>query len=222
METIVNWLSLDNSMVSIMGYTMSYIEFVGTLFGLISVWLATKANIHTWTTGFINIAAFFIIYLQIQLYSDMLLQVFFFWASALGLYQWVYKKKNNDTKHITYMTHGGWVLSILSMALLTIVWGALMSRIHILLPEYFSKPAAFPYGDAFTTVLSVYATFLMAWKRVECWILWVLVDVVCVVLYFNRGVYFITIEYLIFLVMAIFGLIRWIKEEKNEKRISLG
>ncbi len=222
MEIILSWLSLDKSMVEIMGYSLSYIEFIGTLTGLISVWLATRANIHTWTTGFVNITAFFIIYKQIEMYSDMLLQVFFFGASVLGLYQWLFKKKNDETKHITYMTNRSRILCAVSMVALTIGWGALMSRIHILLPQYFSEPAAYPYGDAFTTVLSIYATFLMAWKRVECWILWVMVDVVCVVLYFNRGVYFITIEYLIFLVMATMGLIEWIKEVNNEKRPGTG
>ncbi len=222
MEFILKWISLDNSLVDIMGYSLSYIEFVGTLTGLISVWLATKANIHTWTTGFVNIAAFFVIYLQIQLYSDMFLQVFFFGASVLGLYQWLVKKKNNESKHITYMKSKSRWLSVISMVVITLGWGALMSKIHILLPEYFEKPAAFPYGDAFTTVLSIYATFLMAWKKVECWILWILVDVVCVVLYYNKGVYFITIEYVIFLVLAIIGLIEWKKEDGigNKKLIA--
>ena len=69
---------INNIAYEIIGYQISYVELIGTLFGLISVYLATKTNILTWATGIINELFLFILFFQVQLYADMFLQVFFF------------------------------------------------------------------------------------------------------------------------------------------------
>jgi nicotinamide mononucleotide transporter len=222
MEFIVQLLDINSRMFELAGYTCSYIEFAGTLFGLWSVYLATQANWHTWTTGFVNIAAFFIIYYQVHLYSDMLLQVFFFVMSVFGIFQWTKKKSGRVDLQISLISaKSRWGLSALAVvSMLALGW--FMAHIHSFAFLPISEPAAFPYADSFTTVCSILATFLMAKKRVECWLLWILVDVVSVVLYFQKGINFIAVEYLIFLVMASMGLLEWINLLKNEERIGTG
>lgn len=222
MEFIAYLLDINTKMFELAGYTCSYIEFVGTIFGLGSVWLATKANIHTWTTGFINILIFFMIYYQVQLYSDMLLQVFFFVVSVHGILQWSKKKGGHADRRISVLsTKNRWVLSALAVVLI-LTLGFIMSNIQAISGGLFTEPAAFPYADSFTTVLSIYATYFMVFKKVECWILWILVDVLCIVLYVQKGIYFVAAEYLVFLVMASMGLLEWIKLLKNEERIGTG
>lgn len=218
MEFLKYILSINSSMINIFDYQISYIEFTGTCFGLISVWLATKANIHTWTIGIADVIAFFIIYYQVQLYSDMFLQVFFLGSSILGIFQWLRKNAENKNMKVSAMNTKKSTALIISILFTTILLGYTISRIHILLPELFNKPAAFPYADAFTTVLSIYATFLMAYKRVECWYLWILVDLICIFLYVKKGILFISLEYCIFLIMATWGLIQWQKSIKYAKR----
>ncbi|KXX71075.1 nicotinamide riboside transporter PnuC [Flammeovirga sp. SJP92] len=222
MEFLSSIIDINSTFFEVLGYPMSYIEFFGTLSGLISVWLATKANIHTWTIGIINVIAFFLIYYQIQLYSDMFLQVFFFGTSVLGIWQWLKKKPVENDKKIRLLHQRDQILLSVLMIVTTLILGYMVSQIHLYLPKYFTAPASYPYADAFTTVLSIFATFLMAYKRVECWVLWILVDVVCIVLYFQKGVMFISLEYFIFLFMAINGLIQWSKSIQNEKRVSIG
>ncbi len=215
MENIRDLFDISIPVFRVFGYPMSLVELTGTSFGLISVWLATKANIHTWTTGLINIVLFFIIYYQVQLYSDMFLQVFFFGATFLGLWQWMHKKPEQDDKKITMLSSGERILYGLVMALGTVFLGKLISGIHIYLPGLFPRAATYPFADAFTTVLSITATFFMAYKKVECWILWILVDVVSIYLYFQKEILFISMEYIVFLILASYGLVEWKKAYRH-------
>jgi len=221
MEFLNSLIDINYTFFKVFGYQMSFIEFFGTITGLISVWLATKTNIHTWTIGILNVIAFYIIYYQIQLYSDMFLQIFFFGTSVLGILQWLKKKPVNNDKKVSILKPKSQITISLSIVILTIILGYLIARIHIYFPEYFHNPASFPYPDALTTVLSIFATFLMAYKRIECWILWILVDIISIILYFQKGVLFISLEYIVFLLMATSGLFQWLKSIRYAQRISL-
>jgi nicotinamide mononucleotide transporter len=94
----------------------------------------------------------------------------------------------------------------------TMMCGFLFSHIHTILPLYFKVQAAYPFTDSFVMMASIVATILLAKKRIENWYLWIGVDVVCVVLYFKKGVYFLSFEYFIFLSMASYGLYHWKKQ----------
>lgn len=216
MEDIKTLLDIHTILFELFEYPMSYVELFGTIFGLLSVWLATKANIHTWTTGLVNVVLFFIIYYQVQLYSDMFLQVFFFAMSIFGLWQWMNKKPVNNDKKISLLNNRQRILYSITILTGTIVLGGFISEIHVFFPSLFSQPASYPYADAFTTVLSIAATFLMAYKKTECWILWIMVDVVSTYLYVQKRISFIALEYLIFLVLATYGLVEWLKAKKHD------
>jgi nicotinamide mononucleotide transporter len=95
--------------------------------------------------------------------------------------------------------------------------GALMSRIHLLLPALFAEAASFPYLDSFTTIMSFTAMWLMAQKKIESWYYWILVNIIGIGLYYAKDVKFISLLYAIFLLMAINGLISWIKTTKTSK-----
>jgi len=221
MEILSSIFDINYTFFKVFDYQMSFIEFFGTITGLISVWLATRANIHTWTIGILNVIAFFIIYYQIQLYSDMFLQIFFFGTSVLGIWQWLQKKPVNSDKRISSLKLKSQILIVCSILILTAFLGYAVARIHIYFPDYFNNPASFPYPDALTTILSIFATFLMAYKKIECWVLWILVDIISIFLYFQKGVLFISLEYVVFLIMAIIGLFQWLKSIRYAQRISL-
>lgn len=222
METLKLLWSIEYTLFEIFSYKMSLMECLGTTLGLISVGLAAKANIHTWTIGIFNIIAFFLIYYQIQLYSDMFLQVFFLIMSVVGIWQWIKKRPTKQDKKINTINKKRLPLLLVSATILTLLLGYLMSNIHIYLYEYFNQPASFPYADAFTTILSIYATFLMAYKKIECWVLWILVDIVSIILYAQKGMLFISAEYFIFLIMAFGGFFQWLKSIRYAERISFG
>ena len=159
MEILGSLLDINYSLFEVFGYQMSFIELFGTLTGLTSVWLAAKANVHTWTIGIFNVIAFFIIYYQIQLYSDMFLQVFFLGMSILGIWQWLKKKPANKDKKVSALKPKFRIILSVSIIGITLILGYIIARIHLYFPDYFNKPASYPYPDALTTVLSIFATF---------------------------------------------------------------
>jgi len=211
---------IENIVGTILGYPLSYVELIGTISGLLSVWFATKQNIWTWPIGLINVIFFFAIFYQVQLYSDMLLQIFFFVASIYGWIIW--NKEIKADEPVALLSIRSRIKFALLMAIMTIGLGLLISQIHLLLPDIFSNPAAFPFADAFTTVASIMATIFMAKRYLESWILWILVDIVSIIIYSLKQILFVSFEYGIFLILATLGFILWNNTLKNEKRFSIG
>ena len=84
----MHFFDIHNSLVDVWGYSLSYVECIGTVFGLISVYFATRANILTWGTGIVNEVCLFVLFFQVQLYADMFLQVYFFGVTLYGWKQW--------------------------------------------------------------------------------------------------------------------------------------
>jgi nicotinamide mononucleotide transporter len=211
----MGWIDITNTFITVYGYPLSYVEFVGTFTGLISVWFAARSNIWTWPIGLINVVCFFLIFFQVQLYADMFLQIYFFITSIYGWIIWYNKKGEGNIEWLNNKTRVTMLAIIISS---TIVLGLVVKNIHLLLPSVFSKQASYPFPDAFVATLSIVATILLAKKKTENWILWIIADVISVGLYAKKSVMFITIEYVIFLCLASVGLITWGKIMQNENR----
>jgi nicotinamide mononucleotide transporter len=206
-------LDINQIAFNIIGYPLSYVELIGTFFGLICVWLAAKDNIFTWPTGVINIVCFFSIFYQIGLYSDMFLQIYFLGVAIYGWFNW----RNEHRSHVPLSNlkpEKRILLTILTIALSLIV-GYGMTKIHLFLPSIFKKPAAFAYLDTFIAVASVIANVLLAKRIVENWIMWIIIDVVAVYVYYQKGILFISLEYFIYLGIAWYGYQSWNKEMSN-------
>lgn len=209
----MNLFEIENIAFQIMDYPISYVELIGTLFGFASVYFASKANILTWGTGIVNEVFLFILFFQVQLYADMFLQMYFFVITLYGWYKWNAKTSENKISEISFTNN---ILLVVTILLGTLISGFLFSNIHAYLPAYFKIQAAYPFTDSFVMVSSIVATILLAKKKIEHWYLWIAVDVVCVVLYFKKGVYFLSLEYFIFLGIVTYGLFHWHKQLRND------
>lgn len=97
----------------------------------------------------------------------------------------------------------------------TVLIGTLAGQLHNWFPFVFNLPSAYPFVDSFILVMSVITTFLMIQKRIECWIIWLMIDVVATYLYFLKGAMFFGVEYILFTIIAAFALWNWIKEYKS-------
>lgn len=95
-----------------------------------------------------------------------------------------------------------------------------MSLIHEFFPTAFPEPAAYPYADTLVAVASIVANTLMARRFIESWVLWIGIDVICVYLYFQKDIKFIAFEFLIFLILAFYGLYSWILLKRKQDQIS--
>ncbi|TGK54374.1 nicotinamide riboside transporter PnuC [Leptospira kanakyensis] len=204
--------SIEFPLFSVFGYTISLIEFLGTSSGLVCVYLASRNHILTWPIGIFNSICFFFLFFQIQLYSDMLLQIYFFGSSIYGWYVW----RKRTGAYIKIQSLGKIKNLVLVFVILcgTYFLGETTSRLPLWFPQVFVKPPEFLYWDAFTTVASIIANFLLAQRKLESWFLWVFVDVVCITIYSLKEIPFVTLEYIVFLLIAFYGCYHWYKEYK--------
>ncbi|TGM32099.1 nicotinamide riboside transporter PnuC [Leptospira biflexa] len=212
------YFSLEYTIFPLFGYPLSLLEFLGTTSGLICVYLASRNHILTWPIGIFNSICFFFLFFQIQLYSDMLLQIYFFGSSIYG---WIIWRKH--TGAFTKIVSLGKEKNLILVGLIvfgTFGLGSFTKQLPIWFPEVFLKPADYLYWDAFTTVASIIANFLLAQRKLESWFLWVLVDVVCIVLYSLKQIPFVTIEYGVFLLIAFYGCWHWFKEFQENRKNS--
>jgi len=207
-----NLLSVDCVWFTILDYPMSYIEFVGTIFYLLSVWLIAKRNILTWPTGIISVILYMILFYQIQLFSDTLEQVYYLVVSVYGWITWkAVKGKPEETTDFSFSSRQSIIAGIGVTLVITVILFAITSNIHMLLPTLFPIPASFPFLDALTTIMSFTAMWLMTRKHAESWVYWIIVDVIGIGLYFAKDVKFISLLYVVLLGMASYGLFNWTK-----------
>ncbi len=198
---------------------MSYLEFFGTIAGAVAVWLSARGNIWSWPIGIINVTLFFFLFYQVQLYPDMFLQIFFFITNLMGWWRWSHPSALEENKkrelRISFMPLR-WLIVFVTIGILgTFVLGTFSQHLHTFFPTVFNLPSAFPYADSFVTVMSIVATYLMVQKKVECWLVWIVVDAVATYLYFVKGIKFVGLEYLAFCFLAAYGYYNWWKEFKH-------
>ncbi|PGH40676.1 MAG: nicotinamide mononucleotide transporter [Candidatus Nephrothrix sp. EaCA] len=213
---MANFFSHASAFFTVWGYSMSYLEFFGTVTGVLAVWLASRAHIWSWPVGIVSVTLFFCLFYQLQLYPDMFLQVFFFVANIMGWRRWTHPgAREADPRHqlkISLLTKKETIVFLLLTCAGTLVSGMLASRLHEWLPFLFKLPSSFPYTDSFVLAASIAATPLMVNKKLECWIIWLLVDITASALYFVKGIYFVGIEYAAFCFIALYGLYFWRKK----------
>lgn len=205
----MNLLSVESVFCYVLGYPMSYVEFVGTTLYLTSVWMVARRNIWTWPVGIVSVIAFAAIYYQLRLYADALEQIYYVGASLYGWWHWSSSRSAAEPVEVSYSHHRALLAWGAFTSAAAVFAGFALTRVHRWSPSLFPEPAAFPYVDGLTTVMSLVAMWLMAQKRIESWVYWIAVDAAAVWLYFEKGVKFIALLYVVLLCMAAIGLFRW-------------
>lgn len=213
------------------GYNLSWIEAVGTLAGLICIWLASLEKVINYAFGLLNVTLFAIIFFQIQLYASLLLQLFFFAANIYGWYAWSRSGENRfpelQIRWLPLPKLLGWgIFCIIAIGLLAhyinVFFGALthfavtiLRGLGINATQPALTPDAWPFWDATMTVLSVVAMVLMTRKYVENWLLWVVIDLISIGIFTLQEVYAMALEYLLLTFIALNGSRMWIKRARE-------
>lgn len=208
------FLDINTVFFNVLNYPMSYVEFFGTIFTAWSVYLAAKNKVLSWPIGIFGIILYGFLFYQIQLYSDLLEQLYYFITSFWGWWAWTHPKGDKSENGELKVGFASWKMNltaIISTFVFTIALGYFMSRVHILFPTVFSEVATFPYLDALTTVMSLLATVYLVQRKIENWYLWIIVDIIGVGLYYQKGVVFLSLLYFAFLINAVVGYLRWRK-----------
>lgn len=217
----MDFFSIENIFFEAWGYKVSYLEFTGMVSGLIAVFLSARAHVWSWPVGIVNVILSFFLFYQVQLYPDMFLQSFFFATNVLGWWRWLNPFPGEEDRkkelRVSYLNTSGIIVIAITGIGGTFIIGKFAQNLHLIAPMLFNKPTAFPYADSFIMVMSIVTTFYMIQKKVESWIIWIIVDVLATYLYFVRGLMLYSMLYFIFCFLASYGLYFWIKEHKSYK-----
>ena len=210
------------------------LEFIAALFGVLSVFLAKRENILVYPTGIISTVLYVYLLSQWDLYGDLIINIYYTLMSIFGWYMWS-KVIDDQKNHIPIsITNTQDKLRAIGIFLFTSIFVIIVYRYYNVMPntlsfnqsinyavsnltsrtmEDFRK--AIPFIDTFTTGIFFAAMWLMALKKIENWILWIIGNIASIPLYFVKGYGFTAIQYFIFLILAIQAYKQWKKSLNN-------
>ena len=185
------------------------IEIIGAVIGLIYLYLEYKANVWLWPVGVVMSIFYVVIFFHSKFYADAAIYLYYIGANTYGLLLWTRSRKkplvgNGKTTELP-ITH----LPAKRILPLSIVTFALWMLLYWILKTVTDSPI--PLGDAFTTSVSIVATWMLAQKYLEQWLLWIVVNIVSTILYFWKGLYPTGVLFIVYVIVAILGYFRWKK-----------
>ena len=190
-----------------------YLELFAVIMNITSVVYAKRNNILVYPTGLIGTGIFVYILLNFSLLGDTIINGYFFSMSIYGWYFWSRKKdeifinqvSNINRNEIKYL----FILAVSSLIFIYFVY------------DYFDKWNNWTaYVDNITTAIFFVAMWLMARRKIESWIFWIIGDLITVPLYFYKGLTISSIQYIIFLILAVLGYVSWKKIlDKNQQKL---
>ena len=188
-----------------------WIEYIAVFAGIASVWYSRAENILVYPVGLIN--TIFYVYLSIkgQLLGEASVNLYYTIMSIYGWYLW--NKKNQQHEHIVSITHSNkkwWLYQWLFFAIFYIIIFASLTY----LKKNFA-PGAIPWADAFASATAFTGMWLMTKKKVESWYWWIATNIASIPLYFVKQYVFTSMYYFVLLIMAVFGLIEWMKKANS-------
>ena len=189
------------------------IEIIAIVFGIISVWFSKKENVWVFPSGLIN--TIFYIYLSVKgdLYGEAVVNLYYTGMSLYGWYNWLKRDdKNLKVLSITNSTATEWLYEILFFV--TLYFIIFFSLIYI---KNAFAPGAIPWADALASASAFTGMWLMARKKVNSWIWWIITNIASIPLYYVKGYEKTSIYYLILLVLAVLGLQEWRKKASQHK-----
>ncbi len=178
------------------------LELIAVVFGIISVLFARKNNILVYPTGLVSTILYVYILFKFELFGDLIINFYYSIMSVLGWYLWSKTKNGEDEFPISTINRKECIISTL-IFIITLTFVAFIYHFF----DKFTHWTA--YVDAFTTGLFFVGMWLMAKRKIENWILWIIADVVSVPLYFYKGLTFSSFQFLVFTIIAILGYKEW-------------
>jgi len=189
------------------------LEMIGVFFGFLSVWYSKQENILVFPTGIISTGIFVYILLVFGLLGDMLINAYYFSMSVFGWYVWTRKVDGTHFIPITRTT-----LKEKRWSVILFVATVLFVCVIYWFFNKFNNWTA--YVDTCTTAIFFVGMWLMAKKKLENWIYWIIGDIISVPLYWYKGLIFTSLQFFLFTIIAIYGYLAWKKSINNDLQTS--
>ena len=199
MDLIWKWLSGN------------YIELLGAILGVIYVFFSIRQNILTWPVGLLSSILYVWIFFNSKLYADMGLQMYYVFISIYGWYEWLKGNQDNAREKLE-VNRLNLKLGILLIVISLIIFG----MIWLILINYTDSQV--PVADSLATSLSIVATWMLARKILEHWLVWIFVDAFSIGLFIYKGLLPTVILFVVYTIMAVVGFVEWKKDLVKKKR----
>ncbi|AXO81008.1 nicotinamide riboside transporter PnuC [Olleya aquimaris] len=188
------------------------LEITAVIFGFLSVWFSKQNKIWVFPTGMISTVIFVYLLLKWELLGDMMINAYYFIMSVYGWYIWTRKVNNSEVTPISKTTNKEKKISLL-------IFIATLFFVFFIYQTFDKWTSWVAYIDTITTAIFFVGMWLMAKRKIENWILWIIGDIISVPLYFYKGFTFTSFQYLGFTIIAIYGYLAWKKHLNNNFQI---
>jgi nicotinamide mononucleotide transporter len=193
--------------------TMPTLELIAVLASLLYVVLAAKGSIVCWLAAIVSTVLYTIIFYDVYLWMDSLLQLYYL---LMALYGWLCWSKNKAFSSLNEkdLRYSQWsiqhhMISIIVLTILSLILGWIMAEF---------TPTDFPYLDSATTLFAVFATYLLTQKVLENWLYFVVIDLVSIYLYIEKGLIPTAALFCCYVILAMYGYFEWRKQYKLQFR----
>ena len=187
------------------------LEIIAVFFGFLSVWFSKKNKIWVFPTGMISTSIFVYLLFKWDLLGDMMINGYYFIMSVYGWYVWT--RKIDDTQ-VTPISKINFKEKKISVA----IFFATLLFVFIVYKTFDKWSDWVAYADTITTAIFFVGMWLMAKRKIENWIFWIIGDIISVPLYLYKGFTFTSFQYLGFTFIAIFGYLAWNKNLNKQSR----
>lgn len=181
-------------------FQTSYLELIAVFFGLLSVWFMKKEKVLVFPFGIVNVLIYVYICFNTKLYAYASINVFYFVMSVYGWYNWTRKDSDDRTIRISQCSQTELIFNTVAIIFFFFM-------IRFILKEY--TDSRLPGWDAFTSSVYIFAQWLLSRKKIENWLLWITGDVISIGLFAFQNLYFSSLQYLVFTIIAVLGFLEW-------------
>ncbi|GIU39601.1 nicotinamide riboside transporter PnuC [Shewanella colwelliana] len=209
------WSAFVSSLSSAMAQAnaLTLWEAIAVVLAMAYLLLAMRGSIWCWSAAFFSTAIYTVLFWEVSLLMESVLNIYYMAMAVYGY--WMWSRGRGDDKGVVVVS---WSLSRHSLLIGITTLASLM--VGYLMANY--TQAAFPYLDAATTCFAVMTTYLVAKKVLENWLYWVVIDVVSIYLYLNKGLMLTSLLFILYVGMAIGGYFLWRTTMRNEQQSANG
>ena len=186
------------------------LEYIAVFAGIASVWFSRIENIWVYPVGLINTIIYIFISIEGDLFGEAGVNLYY---TIMSIYGWIlWTRRDKQQHHVVLITRSNQKEWLQELAFFAFFYCAIFFLLTYLKKTF--APGAIPWADAFASATAFTGMWLMARKKVESWYWWIATNIASIPLYFVKHYVFTSVYYLVFLVMAIMGLIEWSRRER--------
>jgi nicotinamide mononucleotide transporter len=178
----------------------TWLEGTAVIFGLLSVWYSKQEHIWVYPTGIISVLIYIYITFQYKLYADMGINGYYFIMSVYGWYHWL--DTGDQKKEQIPITKNSKEENLIAFAIMVVAFVIIRFGLDF-------TDSDVPSWDSFTTASAITGMWLMARKKIENWLFWIITDIVAVPLYMYKGLPLTSFQFLVFTILAVWGYFSW-------------